>query len=241
MDEIRRVEQEDMNRRRSLWRKQYEMREIDALTYRTYLENMLSTYEMYSDDWYAIWQEIQEVQGSDTLADWAASVQDAMQQAFDAAVNPIRQATNLVAAFGDQMDVTKDQIMGFYEHMTTGTQQWIDVIKQLQASGLDKGILQDLIAAGPKSLGFAQSLAGLSPEELAKVNAQQGQINDLTDQFGSDIAVGSVGTAIATQNNYNLSIGDITLSFDPVGTTLTLGDVQTAINTAFQNFAAQLT
>ncbi len=240
MDEIRRVEQEDMNRRRSLWRRQYEMREIDALTYRTYLENMLSTYAMYSDDWYAIWQEIQEIQGSDTLGDWATSVQDAMQQAFDAAVNPIKQATNLVAAFGDQMDVTKDQIMGFYDHMTTGTQQWIDVIKQLQASGLDKGILQDLISAGPSSLGFAQSLAGLSPDELAKVNAQQGQIDDLTNQFGSNIATGSVGAAIANQNNYNLNIGDITLSFDPAGTTLTLGDVQTAINTAFQNFAAQL-
>jgi hypothetical protein len=239
VDETKAKQQEEIDNERKLRQRKLALQEITLTDYLAYLRGLLSGYEKYSDEWWDIHNEIEDAEknSADTAKSWADAVADALRQAFDSVVGPIKSATSLISAFGDQANVSFAEVQGFYDHMKEGTQRWVDAIRTLRERGLNSQTLNELISAGPQSLSFAESLVSMGQDGVSFINGSVSDINAMASGLGSDIAQGSVGTVIQNQSNFDLSIGDVTLTFDPTGTTLTIEDVRNAINTAFSQFA----
>lgn len=254
MSAIKRVEQqvldEEKERGERRIAKQKRIRErqvalgrMSIADYVEYLKQLRNTYKKHSDEWWALQDEIDGInrRSAETAKSWAEQVGDAMRSAFESVVDPIRQATSLITAFGQQSNISMSQVQDFYGHMKEGVTRWVDAIRTLKDRGLNAKTLNELISAGPSSLGFAESLVAMGSDGVSFINQSVADIDALASGLGSEIATSSVGTLIQNQQTYNLDVGDISLVFDPRGTTLTIADVNAAIQAAFQDFARSLT
>ena len=224
------------------------LNEISKADYLLYLRGRLADLKKYSSEWASIWDEIKSVEqqvidetkaASDAAKGFADSVVGAFNDIKNSAMDPIIQATSVVAAFGNQADVTSDQIAGFYSNMVSGTQRWADDIKQLKDMGLNPTTLNDLIKAGPQSVGFADSLIKGGQGTIDLINKNVGQINDLASGFGNDIAQGSVSTVVQNDNSVTIKVGDISIVADmPTG--LTLDTIKKTVTDAINGVVSQV-
>jgi uncharacterized membrane protein len=242
MGAIQSVESDSLREAQELQQKRLALGEISTQEYLNYLKAQLAGYEKYSDEWMALHDEIESIEESsaDKLKSWADSISDALKNAFDEVVDPIKNATSLLAAFGDQSNITMDQVKGFYDHMKAGTARWVDVIRGLKDAGLNPDMLKQLIAAGPQSLSYAESLLGLGGEGISFINQSMSEIDALAAGLGNEIATASVGTLIQTQTNLSVDVGGIEISMDIEGTTITIADVQAAITAAIGQLATSI-
>lgn len=233
---------ENVQKERTIMQRKYALDEISLADYRAYLTNMLNSFERYSDEWWDIQSELMDLQEDtgDQLKDWADQVNDALKDAFDNVVDPIKEATSLVGAFGDQMGTTQKDIQAFYSHMKQGTAEWINTINALRNQGLNDEMLKELIQQGPQGLSFAKSISDMGAGGIKFINDSMADINKMAADLGSSIALGSVGTVIQSQQNFDMTIGDITLSLDATGTSITMDDVKRAVDEGFSKFAASI-
>jgi hypothetical protein len=74
----------------------------------------------------------------------SAAFKDAMQQSFAA-------ATSAVQKFGSDSAVTKEQLLKFYADQVAAARDWSKNLIELAKSTLDKGLIQELAALGPKA------------------------------------------------------------------------------------------
>lgn len=245
MDQIDKVDQDASAatmaryaRERKLMESKLAMNEIDRSAYKAYLADLLTHFEKYSDEYMDIWAKIHDLdqETKDKSKEVADSIKDAWKTAFDAIVDPIKEATSLVGAFGNSMDVTASQVTGFYEHMKEGTKRWVDAITQLQSAGLDSNLLQDLIHQGPQSLTLAQTLLGMGSEGIAGINSTLSDINNMATGFGQAmIPQANVGQVV--DNSVHVTMGDFSLDI-PDNLGLTREDVLQIVNSAMAAAAA---
>ena len=238
---------------------EYELGDTSRDEYLAQLEDRLEGLERYSDEYMAVWREIEAIndevtreqeQAADeqqrilddqarSLTNWRDNIVDAFERISDSVTDPIYRATDLVGAFGDQADVSLDQIRGFYENIEQGTSRWIDTIRGLQEQGVDQEFLQQLISEGPQSLGFAESILGMGADAIDLINTSMAGIRDLTDDFGQEFAGGQVGTVVQSQNNFTIDIGGISIAVGE-DSGLTADQVQNAVTEALLEVTNQL-
>lgn len=238
--EQRREDLEDqLQKEETIFRNRRKLGEIDAATYRAWLVEKLNDFEKYTNEWMEIWSEIDSLdqRTKEVMDNMETSISDAITSVVRAISDPIMEATNLVSAFGDSTTLTFEQVSGFYDHMREGTQRWVDTLQALRNAGANQSFLQDLISQGPQSLSFAESILGMGAGGISFINDSMSQIEDLTSQFAQQYAAGAVGNVTTNGNIINLTIDQISLVFDPAGTTLTATDVQEAIQDALANVA----
>lgn len=222
--------------------------EISNAQYLEYLRARLTMYDKYSVEWMDIWSKIQDAEkkaidetkaANDAVTSFADDVKKAFDDMKKSVADPMIQATNLIAAFGDQATVTQDQLQGFYSHMLSGTQRWVTVIKALKAEGINKDFLNDLIQAGPRSLSFAESVLALGAGGVSMINQNMADIADLSNGLGTDIAKGSIGTLNQNDQSINITVGDVSIIGEMPGG-VTLDQVQAAITAALGGVAIQV-
>jgi TP901 family phage tail tape measure protein len=237
------IEEEAADREDRMFRNRREVGVVSNADYRQYLQRRLAMFEQYSDEWMAIWRELQEAekQTADTTRNWTEQIADAFRQTFDSFRDPIIRATSLISAFGSEAMTTMEQVRGFYEHQVEGTRRWTETIKQLQAMGANSDFIRDLVSQGPGSLGFAESILRMGNEGVSFINDSMRAIEDITKGAGIDYANAQIGQAIQQQNNVSLTIGTIDLKFDLEGTVLTIDDVRAAIGAALAEATQAIT
>lgn len=237
-DQIINAEEDIADQEDRIFRNKFEAGVLNNAEYIAYLQQRLTKFEQYSDEWMDIWRELEgfEDDAEQASQDAVSNIADAIKQSFDQFRDPIIEATSLISAFGNEASMTRGQMEGFFEHQIEGTRRWVDTIKRLKDMGINPNFLQDLIAQGPRSLGFAESVLALGQEGVGFINDSMGTIDDLVNPAGLAYANATIGQAIQNQQNITLTIGQIDLSFDNDGA-LTLDDVNRAIDTALANLA----
>jgi TP901 family phage tail tape measure protein len=247
MDQIDQVEQ-DRNatiekndaKQRKLNDKQFQMNELSREDYIKYLNELITHYDKYSDQYMEIWGKLHDLQmeQEDATKQLTASLKDAWQQAYDDMADPIKSATSLIGAFGSSMDVTSESIKSFYGHVKEATSRWIDAVTKLKASGIDKGFLSDLIKQGPQSLTLAETILGMGSEGIGFINSSIGDIAAMTQQFGTGmLPAASVGTMI--DNKVVITVGDVNVTA-PGNVGLTQTDLVTLVNQVFGEVVARI-
>lgn len=217
---------------KDLTEKKYTLKEIDRKAYIAYLTDLLSHLVKYSDDYMEVWGKLNDMQKetADQQKEIANQIKDAWKTAFDAVADPIKSATSLVGAFGGQLDVTADSITGFYQHMQEGTKRWVDAITTLKNSGIDPGLLSDLIHEGPQSLSLAETIVGMGQSGIDFINGSLSDIGNMTTGFASSmIPQASIGQMV--DNSVHVSMGDFSLDI-PDNLGLTRDDVLGIVNSA---------
>lgn len=232
------ADQEAMvDKQRSIEDNMYAVGDKGMEEYLGLLNERLSGLEKYSDEWTSLYQKIKGIEdqaakdaasAAQDAADAIQEAADALQAAIDAIANPIKQATSLFEAFGDQDFTSFDQIVGFYDHMQEATQRWSQAIAQLRSAGLNAGMLSQLIQAGPNSLGFAESIIGAGQSGIDYINQQ-------------DAALGGIANTIG-QNNSSLviDVGGVQISVDASGQMIDTAELTASVNEAFAELANKI-
>jgi TP901 family phage tail tape measure protein len=247
-DQLKSLQEDQLREEDRMMSARLELEEISEEEYITYLKRRLVALEKYSEEWMDIWGQIndaeerlieQQEERSRGIKDFADSVKDAFDDIKRSVEDPIRQATSLLSAFGDQATITQDQVTGFYQHMLEGTQRWVTVIRELKSRGINSNFLNDLIQAGPQSLTFAEGVLALGSDGISMINTSMNEISNLASGLGTDIAKGQVGTLIQNNNSVSITVGDVTVTgeFDEG---LSIADVQQAIESALMNVAVSV-
>lgn len=226
-----------VDKQRSIEDNMYAVGDKGMEEYLGLLNERLSGLEKYSDEWTTLYQKIKGIEdqaakdaasAAQDAADAIQEAADALQAAIDAIANPIKQATSLFEAFGDQDFTSFDQIVGFYDHMQEATQRWSQAIAQLRSAGLNAGMLSQLIQAGPNSLGFAESIIGAGQSGIDYINQQ-------------DAALGGIANTIG-QNNSSLviDVGGVQISVDASGQMIDTAELTASVNEAFAELANKI-
>jgi len=85
----------------------------------------------------------------------------------------------------------------------TALREWVAGVKQLRSQGLDRALLEQLIAAGPSgSADVVQQLAGMGSGGIAEVNAIQGEMSALVGGLQSELADAWFNQGISQQQAY---------------------------------------
>jgi hypothetical protein len=223
-------------------RNRFKVGQLDVAFYIDFLKQKLAAYDMYSDEWTDIFEEIQDLEESeaDRMRDFADEVRDAFRDVADSVRNPILEATSLISAFGDQANVTRAQVEGFYAHQREGTQRWVNALKALKDMGANGALMQSLIAQGPQSLGFAESLVGMGSGGLDFINGAMADIANISNGFAEDYARSTIGTVQQMNQTISLRVDNIDITLDTEGTDITMGDVRTAIEDALREVSNEL-
>jgi hypothetical protein len=211
MDQIDQVDQ-DYNKaqadrdakQRKIVEAQFAMNEMSRADYIKYLAELITHYDKYSDEYMDVWNKLHDLQQqqADAEKQLASDLKDAWTSAYNAVADPIKQATSLVAAFGNSMDVTSDSIKEFYGHMKEATTRWVTAVGQLKAAGIDQG---------PQALTLAETIVGMGASGVSFINDSLGQINQMTSQFGlGQLPAASIGQY--NDNKVTINVGDITVS-----------------------------
>ena len=106
--------------------------------------------------------------------------------------------SSVVAAFADSVTVSGQQVINFYKKMLTDTEKWASNIKELIDRGVNKGIVQQFVEAGPKSAAAAAGMleavkqGGLNIVNQAYVDSNA-IVDDTIQLFHN--AQGPLGTA----------------------------------------------
>lgn len=158
-----------------------------------------------------MWQEQQRAaeQYQRAWDNMQKSVANALKQSFDSIANPIKQATSLMAAFGSEAEISFDQVVGFYDHMTEATDRWMSALDSLSGMGLNDATFQELLKAGPSSLGFAESLMNMGQSGINYINEKQSGLDWKANQVGTQY----MAEAIVQGNQ--VIVGDVTIEIPP--------------------------
>ncbi|NIN70182.1 MAG: hypothetical protein GTO63_37000 [Anaerolineae bacterium] len=113
-------------------------------------------------------------------------------------------------------------------------------METLKEGGVNSVFLGDLLSAGPSSLSFAESIAGLGKDGISFINESMQEIADMTNQFGLGYAQDAVGTVQGNVNNVSIRIDSVELTWDAASANLTLDDVNTAVNEALQDVVDEI-
>lgn len=170
--------------------------EITSAKYLADLNKQLDGLVKFSKAWLAVHEQIVQVQDQ---------VQQQQQSVADSITQPFSQSTDVVQRLGGQAGVTGSTISGFLSQSVTASQTFNSLIAQLTKKGFDKGLISEIVKAGPADVPFAQQLLTLDPKT---VNAQLGQI------AGQGVALTHAGLALGTTTT-TVTIGNI--SFDVSG------------------------
>jgi hypothetical protein len=244
MNEIKSLDEDFTAEQDRLAAAKHETEATTTSEYLNYLYTRLNAYEQYSQEWMDIWREIQDLeQGEidkqkdkeDAIKDFADAVKDAFDDIKRSVEDPILQATSLVQAFGDQATMSMEQLRGFYQHQMEGVQRWVTVIKELKNRGINAKFLNELISAGPQSLGFAESVLNLGDEGISFINQSMADIASMAGDLGTNIATGNVGTLVQNDNSMTITVGDIQITGEMEG--VTIAEVQAAIDAALGQVA----
>lgn len=247
-DQLKDVQADQLAEEDRMMQSRLELEEVSKEEYLVYLKQRLIGLEKYSEEWMQIWREIssaeeeliqQQEDRANGIQDFADAVADAFQDIKRSVEEPIVRATSLLSAFGDQANITQDQVTGFYQHMLEGTQRWVAVIRELKAKGVNGSFLNDLIQAGPQSLSFAEGVLALGTDGIGFINDSMNEISSLAGGLGVDIARGQVGTLVQNNNSVTITVGDITVSGE-FQDGITLMEVQEAIEVALGNVAVNV-
>jgi len=85
----------------------------------------------------------------------------------------------------------------------TALREWVAGVKQLRSQGLDRALLEQLIAAGPSgSADVVQQLVGMGSGGIAEVNAIQGEMSALVGGLQSELADAWFNQGINQQQQY---------------------------------------
>lgn len=246
MDELKALDEDHVQDNIDRWQDEEDrmanMREVGDVSlqdYRTFLNSRLSLYEKYSDEWMNIWGELHDLeeQAKEDLTDFGDAFVDAFSGLQQSVIDPIKAATDVIAAFGDQSSVTLDQIQGFYSHQLEGIQRWANTIKALQSAGVNRTFLQQLIAAGPQSLGFAESILALGTGGVSLINESMAGIDAIAAGLGLDYARSQVGAVNNVDNSFTVDMGGMTISIANPDGSVTIAQVEQAIANALQKVA----
>lgn len=244
-DQISSVEREQLDEERRLAYVKMKIGEMSKEEYKSILMGQLADAELYSQEWYDLWQEINSIteestnqlsNNEDAVKRFADAVKSAFEDIKRSVEDPMLSATSMVAAFGEQTSVTMDQVQGFYSHMMEGTTRWVDTIRALKAQGINGEFLKQLIQAGPQSLGFAESILALGGDGIGFINQSMSDIANMASGLGFDIAQGQVGPVTNVDQSITVQVGDVSIVGEmPDGVTLT--QVQQAITDALNSVA----
>jgi hypothetical protein len=244
-DQIQQLDADHLQKEIDLQGDKLTLGEIDKKTYLAFLKEKLKGLKKYSDEYMSVWQSIKDLEQelvdeqdnkTNAVKDFASAVVQAFQDIKTGVSQPIVDATNMIAAFGDQATLSMDQVQGYYAHMLEGTQRWVSVIRELKGKGINGSFLNQLIQAGPQSLGFAESVLSLGDGGISMINDSMKQISDLANGLGTDIANGSIGTLNQNNNSVTITVGQVDITAEmPNGVTMT--QVQTAIHDALASVA----
>lgn len=244
-DQLASVEDDRLREEKRMMEARLTLEDITKEQYLTYLYQRLNAYQQYSQEWMDIWNEIHDAEQAaideqdnkvQAIKDFAAEVKQAFDDIKKSVSDPMLSATSLVANFGDQASISKDQLEGYYAHMMEGTQRWVTAIKALKAQGINAAFLNELISAGPQSVGFAESVLALGADGISFINQSMGDIANLANGLGTDIAQGSVGPVTNIDNTLSIQVGDITITGEMPGG-VTIEEVTHAIEDALANVA----
>jgi predicted nucleic acid-binding Zn-ribbon protein len=199
--------------------------------YLSILNTRLAGLEKYSDEWASVWQEIQDITANAQadieatarqIADHTDSIFSALADSFDAVTAPLYQATNLMSNLGGD-EASQDSIAGYYAHMSEALEKWAKTVEGLRAAGLNNKTLNDIIAAGPSSLPFAQSI--LNGGLVDTINAGEAAIASSIGSFGKvNMDSSSISGTTVNVGGVQITIGE--------GSTLTMAEVQKALDDA---------
>jgi len=85
----------------------------------------------------------------------------------------------------------------------TALREWVQGVKSLESQGLDRALLEQLIAAGPESSGdVVRQLAGMDSAGLAEVNSIQGEISSVVGGLQSQLSAAWFDQGISQQQAY---------------------------------------
>ncbi len=86
------------------------------------------------------------------------AMEAAAQAVTEAAKGSFAEYSSVVAKFADSVKVSGTEVLNFYKKMLKDTENWAVNIKQLIDLGVNKGIVQQFIEAGPKSAAAAAGM-----------------------------------------------------------------------------------
>jgi TP901 family phage tail tape measure protein len=229
--EINNVEQDAAEKSLKYAEYQYKNGQISLNQYVQQLTDRLKHTEKFSDEWYSLQDQIAQVQqdAADKIKDKADEVSQAIQDTFNSFTDPIKQANDIIGSFSGQLTVAGSDIKGYYQHVTQGTQQWIDTIKALKNEGLGGSFLRDLIRQGPSSLGFAKAILAMGQEGVSLVNSNESSLANMRNSFGTEMTQAYAPASIGTQLNF----GDVTVDMTGLGKDFTESDVRKMIDDGF--------
>lgn len=209
LKEANELEKKIKNDEMSALANKFETGDLSRTEFLGALNKRLSELTKYSAEWMDVWRQIKDVSGG-TLGDITKQIKDGLGGAFESIIDPIRSATDIVAAFGRQADVSGDSIKGFYGHMKEGTQRWINALNALKGMGLNQQTLSELVKAGPSSVGFAESLVAIGKTGINDVNSAVSDINGMMAGLGQTV-LGN-GAVSVNGDQVNITLGDVTLT-----------------------------
>lgn len=118
-----------------------------------------------------------------------------MQRTLDSL---LRSTGDLVSQFGRQAVVKPSDITGFLNQSLAGTQEWAENLRKLIGAGLDSGLIDRLVKAGPESAGLVKGLLEqVAAGGVGVVNEAQKQTQATLGNLVSDIerSKGAASTA----------------------------------------------
>jgi hypothetical protein len=94
------------------------------------------------------------------------------------------------------LGLTGGDIGAFFGNQLAGAQEFASVLNQLQAQGASAALLQQIAAAGPGALGFAQELLAQGPGAIGDVGSALQQIADLAESTAKGLSEEYFGSKI---------------------------------------------
>lgn len=88
-------------------------------------------------------------------------------------------------------------IRAYFQEQLATAQQFADVLKALQAQGASAELLQQIAAAGPEAIPFAQQLLQMGPAGIAEISGVYEQIGALAESTGKALSEAYFGEQIA--------------------------------------------
>lgn len=206
--------------------------------------------------------------GSSSAADSAQSAADELkqrlQETFDALSGPLRGLENAITKLGTTSNLSFQNIQDYYAQALKASKEFSDDVAQLQQMGLNSKTFQDIIAAGPDSLGFVRALLSGGAEGIKSVNDSVTQLDAMANAMGSAYTNALVPAKAATggktfvtppapgpvnlsrdpskegTGNTYVNTGPITLTFSSGAPPMSRGEFDTAMSAALQKVATKI-
>lgn len=140
------------------------------------------------------------------------AAQQALADVLSARSSYVKSITDGIATYGRELKGLIDKENGVADpsSIVSSFQQRLEAIRNytknvsaLAASGLDRGIIDQIIGMGVEEGGaLAQSLIGATPEQIQALNAAQTEIASLADSFGGKMGDQYYSSAIQQAQAY---------------------------------------